>query len=144
VTVATAQQPTDWLAGDLAQDVPHGDVNSADGVSERPAAAHPERIGVQLLANAFWFQRIFTHIQWFEYVQGGMNQRIIGEDRSPSRDAFIGINSHERVHTILRLDLRGPTALWCAAAQACRFDFHNFHDREVSARARCAHPCAAV
>src|SRR5690606_15471422 len=52
LAVAPAEQPPDWLAGRLAEDVPEGDVDTADRVGERAAAAEPEGVLVELLADA--------------------------------------------------------------------------------------------
>ena len=47
--VGAAEQPADRQAGGLAEDVPQRDVDAADRMGERAAAAHPEGVLVQLL-----------------------------------------------------------------------------------------------
>src|SRR5207244_9944190 len=43
LAIATAEEPRDRLAGDLAEEVPEGNIDAAYGVLERAAAALPER-----------------------------------------------------------------------------------------------------
>src|SRR3954471_1055348 len=49
--VDAAEQPRDRLVGELAEQVPEGDVDAADGVLDGPAAALPEGVLPQLLAH---------------------------------------------------------------------------------------------
>ena len=46
-----SRRATGWLR-DLAEEIPERDVDAADGVLDRPAAALPERVLAQLLADA--------------------------------------------------------------------------------------------
>ena len=60
VAVVAAQQARDRLAADLAEQVPQGDVDAADGVLDRAAAALPERHLPQLLADPLRLDRRFA------------------------------------------------------------------------------------
>ena len=50
VAIAAAEQPGDGLVADLAEQVPQGDVDAADGVFDGAAAALPEGGLPQLFA----------------------------------------------------------------------------------------------
>src|SRR5256884_2964321 len=126
-TLFRSQEPADRLSSRLAQNVPESYVDPADGVGDCSAAAHPEGVGVKLLADALRLLRIFSEIQRFQKMQGGLDQFVSGKDRAPSSDAFVGKNGNEGVHTVLRLYFVSPSAFRCAAAQAGRFYFGDFH-----------------
>jgi hypothetical protein len=124
--IPSAQEAPYRLAGGLAQYVPHGDVNSADGVSDGPAAAHPKRMRMQLLAHALRLQWVFAQIQRSHEVKRAAHQFIVGECRSPAGNAFIGEDGDERVNAIVRANLVCPAALWRAMAEPCRPDLSDF------------------
>ena len=75
VAVAAAQQASDRLAGGLAQQVPQGDVDAADGVRDRAAAAQPEGVLVQLLADPFRLQGVLAAIERLQQRQRRSDQR---------------------------------------------------------------------
>ena len=93
---------------------------------------------MKLLADALRLLRIFSEIQRFQKMQGGLDQFVSGKDRAPSSDAFVGKNGNEGVHTVLRLYFVSPSAFRCAAAQAGRFYFGDFHGSIVVLK-ECVH-----
>jgi len=50
-----------------------------DGVRDRAAAAEPERVLVQLLANAFRFESVLAAIERLEHGGVRAHQRVVGE-----------------------------------------------------------------
>src|SRR5206468_1723027 len=62
--VVAAQEPRHRLARDLAEEIPERDVDAADGVLDAPAAALPERVLPQLLADACWLIGPLADQEW--------------------------------------------------------------------------------
>ena len=89
------------------------------------AAAHPEGVGVQLLADALRLERIFARYSGSSTPQRAAHQLIVGEDRAPAGDAFVGEDGDQRVDAVVRLDLVRPAAFRRAVAQAGRADFRD-------------------
>ena len=74
--VSAAEQPAYRLAGDLAEDVPEGDVDGADGVRGRAPAAKRERVLMQLFRHALGFQRVLAAVQRLQHGEGGSYQMV--------------------------------------------------------------------
>ena len=95
----------------FAQDVPHRNINAADCVGERSAAAEPKRVRVEFLADSFGFERIFADVERLQNIQTGLHEPIVREGGAPACYTFIGKNGYQRVNAIVRLDLVRPAAL---------------------------------
>ena len=68
-TIASAKEPADGLAGCLSEQVPQGDVDPADGVGDRSAAALPERVLMKFFADSLRLQRGLAAVERFEQLQ---------------------------------------------------------------------------
>ena len=117
IAIASAEQPSDGLPGGFAENVPQGDIDAADGVRDGSAAAHPEGVGVQLLADPLRLQRILAAVERLEHAERSAHQLVVGEGGSPPGDAFIGEDGDQRVDAIFRADLVRPAAFGRAVAQ---------------------------
>src|SRR5215471_7029411 len=60
LAIPPTQEPPDGLPRHLAEDVPQGDVDTADRVRDRAAAPEPEGVLMQFLAHPLWLKRILT------------------------------------------------------------------------------------
>jgi len=90
--VTSTQEPANRLSGDLSQDVPERNVDSADCVSDASAASHPECVRVRFLAHALRLQRILSNKKRFQNTQGPFHQNVVGKGRTPSGNTFICVN----------------------------------------------------
>ncbi len=60
IAIPAAEQASDRLAGCFAENIPQGHVDAADGVGDGAAAALPEGVLVQFLADALRLQRVLS------------------------------------------------------------------------------------
>jgi len=125
--VTPAEQAADRLSRDLAQNVPHRDVNSADRVRDGAAASHPKRVLVQPLTHPFRFDRGLTDKERAQHLQRGQYKPVVGEDGTVSGDAFIRFDKNKRVDAVFLLQLLAPAALRGRAAQARRAYLCDLH-----------------
>src|SRR5439155_17502411 len=79
VAVVAAQQARHGLAERLAHEIPQGDVQAADGVLDRAAAAVPEGVLPQLLADALRLEDCFAQEHRLEMGQRRLDKRQAGE-----------------------------------------------------------------
>src|SRR5262249_1476909 len=127
-TIAAAEQQPDWLARNFAENIPKGNVDSADGVSDRTTATLPKRILMHLLRDAFGLDRGFAHGERGENFQGAAHQRFAGENAADAKNArFIGEYRDQRVNAIIAFQLVGPAALRRSASQPTTTDLTNLH-----------------
>src|SRR5690349_6556675 len=126
VTIAPAQQPADRLTCNPAENVPERDIDTTDRMCYRPAAAHPEGIGMKVFADPLRFQGIFTCIERLEHMECSLNQLVVSEYRSPSGNTFIRKNSNQCMDAIVPSNLIGPTTFWGTVFQTCCPDFCDF------------------
>ena len=133
LTIPAAQQPADRLTRTLAENVPERDIDAADRVRDRPAAPHPEGVGVQFLADPLRLERILAAVKRLEHAERALHQLVVRERRSPPGDAFVREDGDQRMDAVVRLNLVGPTAFRRAISQTCRPDFRDFHERFVLA-----------
>ena len=115
--IVSPQKLADRKPGCLAKDVPHGNVDAADGVGQRSATSHPERVLVQLFRRTLRFQRVFADQKWLEHLQPRLRQASIGEDAAVARDPGIGVNSDQGMDGIFRANFGGPPAFRAFAEQ---------------------------
>ena len=116
--IASAQQPPHGLSGGFPENVPKRDIDAADRVRDRSAAAHPEGVGMQLLADPLRLERVLAAVERFEHAERPAHQHVVRECGSPPGDAFIGEDRDQRVDAIFRPDLIRPAAFGRAVAQA--------------------------
>ena len=101
VPVTAPQEPSDRLTRGLAQQVPQGDVNAADGMGHGAAPAQPEGVLVQLLAHALGFQGVLSAIQGLQQSQGGAHQLIAGEHAAQPDGALVGDHGDQGVDAVV-------------------------------------------
>src|SRR5262245_46474989 len=63
IAVSPAEQPPNRLSRDLAEDVPHCDVDATDRVGHRSATPHPKCVGMQFLAHALRLQGSLAQVE---------------------------------------------------------------------------------
>ena len=127
LTIATAEQPSDWLSRCFAKQIPQGDVDATDRVGNRSSTSEPEHVLMQFLANALGFECILAAIQRLQHSQRSPHECVIGEHASEPYGSFIGMDGNECVDAIFRPQLIGPAAFGSSTAQACAADFTDFH-----------------
>ena len=125
--VSAAEQPANRLARDLAEDVPQRDVDAADGVRERAAAAHPEGVLAQLLGDPLGLKRVLAREQGLQHAERGLDQRTRGEHAAVAGDAGRGVHGDQRVDRLLGPDFLGPAALRAFAHQRRGDDLADAH-----------------
>src|SRR5205085_6870937 len=125
--IIAAEQPGDWLAGDLAEQVPQGDVDAADGVLDGAAAALPERRLPQPFGHAHRLIGPLADQQRTEQLDCPFDERLAGVDAAQADESFIGEDLDNGVDIVLRLELVRPAALDGAAGQAGDADVGDFH-----------------
>lgn len=125
--VAAAEESSDRLSGDFAEDVPEGDIDAADGVCDGASASEPEHVLVQFFADAFWFEGVLVFVEGFEDGEGCCDEGIVGENAAEAGDAFVGVDGDEGVNAIFGAKFIGPTAFWSCASEACASDLFDFH-----------------
>ena len=91
------------------------------------ASTLPERVLMQLLADAFRLQCILTLVKRLKQRQGSAYERLAGEDASPSDGAIVGKHGDDGMNTILRLQFVGPAAFGSAPLQPEGAYFTNLH-----------------
>ncbi len=143
LAVAPAQQPPDGLAGGLAEEIPEGDVDAADRVGDRAAAALPEGVLVQYLADPLGLQRALAAIERLEHRQRAAHQILAGEDAAQAIQLRIGQHGDERVDGLLSSSslLQPPSGR--PAAQPPRRGSREFHI-PLSYVARLAYHCGTT
>src|SRR5262249_30177504 len=109
------------------EDVPEGDVDTADGVGDRPATPHPEGVLVEFFGDALGFEGVFAAPEGFEDVEGGLDEVGVGEDAADTGDALVGEDGDEGVDAVLGFELVGPAALRGGAGQADGADVADLH-----------------
>src|SRR5579885_1745777 len=72
--ISAAEQPPHRLPGELAENVPERDIDAADHVGERAAAAHPERVLVQFFRDPLGLERILAAVERLEHLEPGLHQ----------------------------------------------------------------------
>ena len=132
LAIAAAEQPCDGLAGDLAEQVPQRDVDAADGVLDRSAAALPEGCLSQPLRDAHRLIGAFADEERREQLDGGCDERLAGEDAADAGESFVGEDLDDGMDIVLGLELVGPAALNGATGQAGDAQVGDFHGKEPS------------
>jgi hypothetical protein len=125
--VATAEEATDGLASDFSENIPEGDVDSANGMGDGAATSEPEHILVEFLADAFGFDGVFALVERFEDGERGSDKRIIREHAAEAGDTFVRVDGDERVDAVFRAEFVRPSTFGGCAAKACATDFSDFH-----------------
>ena len=115
--VHAAEQPADGLARRLAQDIPEGDVDAADGVGQRAAAPHPEAVLMQGLRDALGLERILAAKNRLEHLERRRHETVIGEDAAVADNTGIRMHGDQAVHGIFGPDLGRPASLRALAEQ---------------------------
>src|SRR5579883_788718 len=129
--IDAAEQPPHRLPGELAENVPERDIDAADHVGERAAAAHPERVLVQFFRDPLGLERILAAVERLEHLEPGLHQPAVREHAAMPDDLGIGVHGNQRMDRILLFDLRGPAALRALAEQRYgmdRSDLYGGHD----------------
>jgi hypothetical protein len=127
LAVPSAEEATDRLPGRLAEDVPEGDVDPADGMGERTAAPHPEGVLVEFLADALRLKGVLVPPERFEDIERGLDQIGVGEDTADAGDAFVGKDGDEGVDAVLRFQLVHPPPLRGGTDQTDGADVADLH-----------------
>ena len=134
VAVDAAEQPGDGLAGELAEEVPQGDVDAADGVLDGPAAALPERVLAEPLRDA---RRLVGPLAGEQRPQEPRRRGDQRRTRVRSADAdepLVGDHLDDGVDVVLGNEFLGPPALDGPARQPGEAEVGDCHDelRSVS------------
>ena len=117
VAVDAAEQPGDGLVGDLAEQVPQGDVDAADGVLDRPAAALPEGVLAQLLGDAGRLVGPLADQERPQQLRPPPRRGAAGEGAADADEALVGDDLDDGVEVVLGLEFLGPAALDGAAGK---------------------------
>src|SRR5262249_36129097 len=116
--VVAAEQPADGLAGDLAEEVPQGDVDAADGVLDGAAAALPEGTLPRLLGPRGGLGGPLADEVGAQQLHPGGHQRLAGHGAADADEPLVGEDLDEGVEVFLGLVALGPAAVDGAAGQA--------------------------
>ena len=111
LAVSAAQQASHRLSQCLAQDIPQGDIDAADGVGEGAATAHPEGVLVQFLAYPLRFESILAGIKRLQNFKGCFYQSAIGENAAIAGNSGVSVDCDKCVDGVFGLDLGRPAAL---------------------------------
>ncbi len=127
LAIAAAEQAGDGLVADLAEQVPQGDIDAADGVLDGAAAALPERRLPQPFRDAHRLVGAFADEQRHEQLDRAFDERLAGEDAADAAEPFVGEDLDDGVDVVVGLELVGPAALDGAAGEAGDLDVGDFH-----------------
>ena len=103
------------MIDNLAEQIPEGDIDAADGVLDRPATALPEGRLAQALADAHRLVGPFADEKRLEQLDGPFDERLRREDAADAGEPLVGEDFDDRVNVILGLELVGPSAFDGAA-----------------------------
>ena len=87
-------------------------------MSDRPASPEPERVLVQLLADALRFEYIFPAIKRLEHVQRSSHEMIVRENAAQAGQPFVGMDGDQGVHAIVGFQFVAPASFRGRASQA--------------------------
>ena len=97
IAVVAAQQSRHRLAERLARQVPQSDVDAADRMFDRAAAAEPEHRLPQLFAHAFRLEARLADQMRAQQLERSFDQRTRGVATSDARQPLVGQHLDERV-----------------------------------------------
>src|SRR5207249_11405881 len=114
--VASAKEAANGLAGCLTEQIPKGNIYSADGMSDGAAASEPKGVLVQFFADALRFECVLTAIERLQNGQCRTNKLVVAENAAQADKAFICVNCDECVDAVFWLELVAPAAFRSGAA----------------------------
>src|SRR5687767_4467127 len=96
-------------------------------MGQAAAAAQPEGVLVELLADPLRLQRRLAPVKRLQHRQRRRHQADVGEDAPEPGQPLVGIDEDEGVDTVLFLKLDAPAAFRRGADQLNRTDVPDFH-----------------
>ena len=82
---------------------------------------------MQFLADTLGFEGVLIAPQGFEQRDRGSHERVVGEHAAQAMHARVGVDDHERMDAVLRLQFGAPASLGRGPPQAGAADVTDLH-----------------